>query len=284
MMAIQENWITEFKKALFSDNDENTAFQIRDRNIPVSVFKYRSLKCENHLNAVFNGRVFLSKIQDFNDPYEFHFQLDYERIATALAKARGWPDDFLQTGLRLMRQNTIGAEFNSLEFVEKFRQDVRVCAFASDPLSILMWGHYAENHTGFCVEYQTSIEYFSRNLFPVIYSDELFDATNEVVCGINGDPIIQHALWEAALTKYQDWSYEREWRFIASAEDGELCTHNNSKYFEVGMPKAIYLGSESCRAENRSILIDYCIDNKISVFEMKKDLRTYGIAPIPLHL
>lgn len=36
-----------------------------------------------------------------------------------------------------------------------------------------MWSHYANKHTGFCVEYDISLldNFYKLNLFPVLYSN-----------------------------------------------------------------------------------------------------------------
>lgn len=42
-----------------------------------------------------------------------------------------------------------------------------------------MWAHYASNHSGFCVEYNTNEDInFKASLFPVQYTDERIDITN----------------------------------------------------------------------------------------------------------
>jgi hypothetical protein len=61
------------------------------------------------------------------------------------------------------------------------KETLKVCSFSSVKDSIIMWGHYSENHKGFCLEYDISqlppSELSRRLLFPVIYSEKLFDAT-----------------------------------------------------------------------------------------------------------
>ncbi len=48
-----------------------------------------------------------------------------------------------------------------------------------------MWAHYADNHQGFCIEYDLSNESEGRTapLFPVIYSESMvpLDITNELL-------------------------------------------------------------------------------------------------------
>ena len=40
------------------------------------------------------------------------------------------------------------------EFIENFKKEtLRISCFSSRLDSIVMWSHYASNHTGYCVEY-----------------------------------------------------------------------------------------------------------------------------------
>jgi hypothetical protein len=43
-----------------------------------------------------------------------------------------------------------------------------------------MWSHYADHHRGFCIEYDLeslgdSNHFFRKNLYPVLYSADLYD-------------------------------------------------------------------------------------------------------------
>ncbi len=46
---------------------------------------------------------------------------------------------------------------------------------------MLMWSHYSEDHRGFCIEYDLEAlneqHPFRRSLFPIIYSQRLYDLT-----------------------------------------------------------------------------------------------------------
>jgi hypothetical protein len=61
----------------------------------------------------------------------------------------------------------------------KFRTSVRVGCFAANPNSVLMWSHYANQHTGICVEFSgfsmLSSAKFLELLHPVRYTEKLFN-------------------------------------------------------------------------------------------------------------
>lgn len=69
--------------------------------------------------------------------------------------------------------HVIDTEYNNMQ---KTANRFRVSCFAQSPYSMLMWSHYANNHQGFCIEYETpdyskENENIYLNLFPVIYTN-----------------------------------------------------------------------------------------------------------------
>jgi Protein of unknown function (DUF2971) len=73
--------------------------------------------------------------------------------------------------------------------------------------NILMWGLYAESHTGLVFGFDAGHEFFASSKFgirPVEYTDQRPTMTRQVIWDIRFH-----------LTKATIWSYEKEWRFIA---------------------------------------------------------------------
>ena len=65
-----------------------------------------------------------------------------------------------------------------------------------------MWSHYADNHQGICLEFESEIlaESFKLNAYEVSYSESIPSPNS------NG-------LGDYLLNKSKDWSYEKEVRF-----------------------------------------------------------------------
>jgi hypothetical protein len=72
-----------------------------------------------------------------------------------------------------------------------------------------MWAHYADNHAGFCVEYEVSPEPGDLNLFSVNYSSQLPKIS---VSELIFSPI--ETFTRILTTKKIEWAYENEWRII----------------------------------------------------------------------
>ncbi|MHB8880381.1 MAG: DUF2971 domain-containing protein [Thermodesulfovibrionales bacterium] len=72
--------------------------------------------------------------------------------------------------------------------------------------NILMWSHYAHNHTGYVIGFDGDHEYFGKSVSPVIYTDErpFVDPTRSKQSG------------NLFYTKSKDWAYEEEYRKFLS--------------------------------------------------------------------
>lgn len=170
--------------------------------------------------------------------------------------------------------------------------DIRVTCFSNfdryDEFykQIVMWSHYADNHRGFCVEYDLSFLKPENNLkihdrsfyedkdkylnernqaiiragiFPVEYTAKRinipYSKLEKIKIESSGNIFynsnIDELIYKTFLVKSANWNYEKEWRIIV---DENIC-----KYYENKIPfpyiKAIYLG---CKADND--LINTMID------------------------
>ncbi|ADZ10369.1 hypothetical protein Metbo_2154 [Methanobacterium lacus] len=189
----------------------------------------------------------------------------------------------------------ISADFNEL------RKDMLVSCFSEDYKSILMWSHYAKEHTGFCVEYDFKSlghnNHLTRNLFPVLYANEIFTIDDYIynpqpqfpnilssyLEGIDLNKIMDGIQFEilgnnkynnmfpvcAALTKYEGWKYEKEWRYV-------LYSRNESKstYINVPKPTAIYLGTKS---NKKDIILEIANNKNIDVYQMQMKSSDYAL-------
>ena len=155
----------------------------------------------------------------------------------------------------------IGMDFN--EIMQRFYLSIQqeearwtIACFSEQNDSTLMWGHYADSHKGFCLEYdfqsilnncdKTCVDIRGCNklmlnlpLAPIIYRKNRFDATAFF------STVIQASLQEAnkipmdlfyddtlivlkcLLTKSIDWAYEKEWRLFLSPTNGSYESHKS---------------------------------------------------------
>lgn len=147
-------------------------------------------------------------------------------------------DDFLIKVSRLAKlagmevpQNEINNLYYQLNGVVKqvhnsLGELIGISCFSETPTNLLMWSHYADKHSGICVEYDFS-RLFSTVpnslLLPVSYSTKRpLLRLDKIMCQENGKVILDKSRYaeiipdvlKAIIIKGEIWSYEREWRHI----------------------------------------------------------------------
>lgn len=106
-------------------------------------------------------------------------------------------------------------------FYKGFNESIGVLALTEKPDNLLMWAHYAQNHKGFVIEFDSDHQYFHQQLSP---SDELRHIRK--VRYSNKRPNIRLSTFEDAadifLTKSKEWEYEQEWRIMRPLQDASV--------------------------------------------------------------
>jgi hypothetical protein len=94
---------------------------------------------------------------------------------------------------------------------------VGILSLTEKPDNLLMWAHYAAEHTGFVIGFDTSHEYWNN------FGDEKGDDHAGVLRKVNysdrrpSPPHIAAASrTEMYFTKSREWEYEQEWRVFRS--------------------------------------------------------------------
>lgn len=89
------------------------------------------------------------------------------------------------------------------------RQTTGVCCFfQGEPSHSLMWAHYANGHTGFCIEYEVDDE-FNIPLYEVNYSNK---SPSPTIGELLFSP--KENFLKILTSKSLDWSYEKEFRLV----------------------------------------------------------------------
>jgi hypothetical protein len=141
--------------------------------------------------------------------------------------------------LLAQREMTLEAEvskelldFNS-EFLEKAFNKVGIVSFSETNDNLLMWSHYADNHQGIVVTFDTSHDFFieddskSRHLGRIHYRKDRMKALPQKL--ENGFHMSDST--RIYFEKSDEWIYEKEHRLMSDlyAADATLCT---SEYYD----------------------------------------------------
>lgn len=229
-------------------------------------------------------KLFESKSKEYRDKVDKYLRVQIEQIDYKIEK--------------LKNINIRVACFSELDKYKEFHNQ------------ILMWSHYADNHKGFCVEYdlellkkeieftlkeyefykdkdkylkERNIAIVKAGLFPVEYTSNRVNIPVSKLNQIDFDDIgrikynsnIDELIYKTFIVKSSKWSYEKEWRIII---DDKISNYFNNK-IPFPYAKTIFLG---CKASNDLIetMIKIGNDIKAEVLLMKTDGKKFALDSI----
>ncbi|WP_339064894.1 DUF2971 domain-containing protein [Teredinibacter turnerae] len=180
---------------------------------------------EGSRKVITEGTIKYTCPLDFNDPFDCWPCYSQEalrelgqtkkKLIAQFGKSNGW-----SPAKRIREKRKLEAKVRQYIGTEKHQSDmlsqIGVVCLSRDPRNILMWSHYAKFHTGFVVEfkipvfgYEEEAQKLGENLipFPITYSKK----RPVIKYGKEND---EDLIDKSILTKYIDWSYEKEQRVI----------------------------------------------------------------------
>jgi len=191
----------------------------------------------SRLDVLQHRRIRFTQPGDFNDPFEFrpciqgaasdnyveeHFEeLVEDDLSKYGALTNIVPKSVLKETL-FAQKNKLPELFRLLEpqliqrassFFDTFlNQNVGVLCLSEIRDSILMWGHYTDNHQGFVIGFDSDSPFFSKRRSE---SDE-FGFLRHVNYQIQRPQVILSDTTSSAWfeTKSEQWAYEKEWRIV----------------------------------------------------------------------
>jgi len=314
------------------------AINLKYENTPSSLYRYRSFN-RHSLDLLKTDKIKLSRPTDFNDPFDCGLKMaakdlpeDYIKEFVVpytfndlkqnygisnknygkLIRSKNIVHDLAKFIVKTKMPNISLKERNKIieeekkSFIEgfldpKFKEKIHVACFSETYESNLMWSHYANDHKGFCVEYnfkELGIEDpVTRFIFPVLYQKNIFDLKNylpdsnkefdnvlrsymdnikeeDILNGIklprSVDKRFNNMLvFYNALIKSEDWKYEKEWRYVFTVDTTE------KKYLFIPKPKAIYLGAKISK-KNFEEILKIVKDRNINVYKMETKNSEYS--------
>ncbi|MDO8342658.1 MAG: DUF2971 domain-containing protein [Cellvibrio sp.] len=270
---------------------------------PSKLYKYYEIK--DFLPKILNGESLkFSCPFDFNDPFEsrYCYQIDdskdggrfiHEKVKRHISN----PSKRITESQRI--KNRFKAP-RSLEDDDVFNEVIRqVGVFCLSEVndSILMWSHYANEHKGICIGFDTG-----KSMFQLAWQVKYQEEFPIILRPKDNEEIL---LNKSLLTKAGCWSYEKEWRIIKrtltleeknhslrrgdlSDEDIRQLTNGRGPgdySFPKEAIKEIYLGAR-IEAEQRIKVIQYVRDANLNipVYEARRNSHSYSLGFDPIKL
>ena len=143
-------------------------------------------------------------------------------------------------------------------------------SLAADYNNRLMWSHYANEHKGFCIEFDFSKGPDDLLPLPVIYSSKRIKMPIVPTKNPSQEQIrfMDSVFIKALLNKDSVWEYEREWRMIILTGKDRF----------VNMPpiSCIYIGAQ-CSEENKAKIKSLAAQKDIPLKQMVLDRGEYEL-------
>lgn len=229
-----ENWVMGYIPYLYDGKIEE-ALKHKRVNISKKLFKFEPYE-DCRLNTIEASKIYLCSPKGFNDVFD--------------TKGIYYSEEFLR---KIYSENDFKMPFDEFSvdienMLNEFYEHSGIACFSENLFNFPMWGNYAGNRTGFCVEYSLENEkiddYYFDRFYPVIYLDRKFNFEKifEILLPktFNGETPPQSVLLLLysllGSIKHISWSYEKEWRYIIPL-----------KFKEQDFPfrvNAIYLGDK----------------------------------------
>ena len=211
---LDENVLEEYKKMLYDPKIEfEDVMNHMVKYVPDKLYKYSKFENKYFESNLDKGLIYMARPNEFNDPFDSSPHIDVKKYWNNTVRGH------------LLKQFDLDIDLEkdcSEETLQRVRceikklthSDMRVSCFTEKSDSLLMWAHYGDSHKGYCIEYDTALmpPDIKRYLLPVIYQNEMYDSTNDIVAE---NPNCFNFL----LHKSSEWSYEDEWR-IAIHKNG----------------------------------------------------------------
>ncbi len=195
------------------------------KEIPQILYKYRNYNEDNHKRLLYNLEMYFPSTEQFNDPFEgnipYVFHEDEFTPEKLLENVQHHVKDqyphltgqeFQKECKRIIDEGNFKDPENLDRIKEISKERIKtsfgIFSLARDRDNFLMWSHYSNEHTGFCIGFDMDNlwEAVKEPLFSVDYKKELPKIR------FNEDPKV---LLQKILTIKGDmWAYENEYRII----------------------------------------------------------------------
>lgn len=200
-----------------------------NRSLPKKLYKYRPVNA-NTAPIVTDGEVFFPGPSKFNDPFDcrvtysidcthaqFRRLVERDHLSLRQIMDSRVPDEHKANPIEWLYDHRAELVTESAtQALDKHIADTGVFCLSELRDNILMWSHYAENHQGVCLEFDTHA------------GSDILENARQVQYGhaypvyecFNDD--LSRLVEQALFRKSTDWEYEKEWRLIGMRKANQV--------------------------------------------------------------
>lgn len=250
------------------------------------IYKYRDWSNEYHKRWLTNNEIFFSSPKSFNDPFDCRIPTNFKLLTkeekdqyiTDLA-IKGFSESE-RLGIDL--SEAIKNLENRLENIEEFQKEANrikfsfqdsyfgVASFSLIWNSILMWSHYAKDHTGICIGYnKEKIQKagIAGKIGQVVYENEFPRIKPKVAK--KPDMEFMEESFIQTHTKAKNWDYEKEYRITNTYYPYEVTNSERIAIVPTEIISDVTLGIR-IKKEDRDEIIQICRNKGIPLWQAVK--------------
>ena len=171
---------------------------------------------------------------------------------------------------------------------------LRIACFTERFNNLPMWAHYANNHTGICLEYDIeailnthTIDHILRYLYPVYYVETLPDIIKDtlkqkdLLKNLRESWAVSLVLHYPSIHKLIEWQYEKEWRLIMNIgfwrerlKIDDVFNYENGVAMIFTKPSKVFLGYNISES-NKDVIINVAQNSNVPIAKM--EATYYGL-------
>ena len=256
---------------------------VTDENVvkPDALYKYCMFN--EYTEEIFtHNEIYFSSPEKFNDPFDSKPRLTCEGTMKERKRylckqyQKKYPKRSKEEILTDVEMEIITKGRDEIvlnEAMEKSREILRkklgICCFSEKRDNILMWAHYANQHTGFCLEFDIDNDFFK----PITCAIKVeYDAIWPELNVMRLDSYPEGKVGKKLLIKANDWEYEQEWRIVDHKKGPGI------QNFPENALSGVILG---CRIsqENKENVFRWCRkrNHPPTLYEAKEKQKEFGL-------
>jgi hypothetical protein len=197
------------------------ARKLGDFEPPQILYKYRDWQSLFHKDLITSQIAYFASPSTFNDPFDCKIPIRYdinpeellEGIYYRTAKVfypNSTDQEIRAFAKKQVKEGPVDPKTfkkNGVDYFEKLNKQMGIFSLSAQNNDILMWGHYGNSHTGFCVGFDTSELLKSKD---IDFIGKVKYAPEFPVIIPTGD--LEGQFYEQIFSKWDKWSYEDEYR------------------------------------------------------------------------
>lgn len=196
------------------------------QNMPEVLYKYRDFNNDFHKRLLFNQELYFSSAAQFNDPFDASLPFKYDESELT-------EENIFKKYYSIIRRNNPNlkeSEWHELAYAEqrkglikdgrqqerfeenitkRIHETIGIVSLSSTPDDILMWSHYANSHSGFCIGLDP--KFIFMNFGPHLTLQQMIYNHEIPRIGLFDEP--ETYFYKILCTKSDHWAYEKEYRF-----------------------------------------------------------------------